>query len=124
MGILPEISVGLHLYMEQLADDSVDAWLFPSSAVRTPLDPSNAQKYYMKERLKKIGMGWLSFQIMRRSHTTHADEAGADKTIMARQQGHSVDVHVNEYFQPSLEMSMRETRKLYDVIQKEREKMS
>ena len=110
------ISERFQKYIESLVDETPEAWIFPSDALTTAIDPSNALKNYIKPRLKAIHMDWLTFQILRRSHTTHSKEAGADQTIMAFQQGHSVDVHNNEYLQPGIEMLIRESSKLYEVF--------
>jgi integrase len=53
--------------------------------------------------LKKVGLEWANFQVMRRTHACLLGELEVDPQVRADQMGHSVDVHQNEYTRASLD---------------------
>ena len=120
VGIIPEIGDRLQRYMQGLVDQSADGWLFPSSTLRTSIDPDNLRKEHITPKLKDANLKWISFQIIRTSHTTHNHKIGADPATMAKQQGHGIGVHADVYYQPDPETLIRESSKLYGEFQAER----
>jgi integrase len=80
-----------------------EAWLFPSEKVDTPLSKDNALYRYMRPRLKTIGLEWINFQIMRRTHSSLMRELGVDPKVVADSMGHDVKVNLNVYTQTPLE---------------------
>ena len=57
----------------------------------------------MLPHLKRVGLEWCNFQVMRRTHATLAKAGGADGKLVADQLGHSLDVNQNVYTQSSVE---------------------
>ncbi len=51
---------------------------------------------------EKIGLAWVNFQVMRRTHSTLLVELDVDPQVRADQMGHSVDVNQNQYTKMSL----------------------
>jgi integrase len=49
-----------------LADQRPEAWLFQSENVRSPLMRDNVQRRFIQPKLATIGLGWVTFQVMRR----------------------------------------------------------
>lgn len=80
-----------------------EAWLFPSEKLVTPLSTNNALYRYIRPRLKKVGLGWVNFQVMRRTHSSLMRELGVDPKIVADLMGHDLDVNLNVYTQTSLD---------------------
>jgi integrase len=70
-------------------------------------------------KLRDSGLNWISFQILRRSHTTHNQQLGADPATMAKQQGHGIGVHAEVYYQPDADTLIRESFRLYTRFEKE-----
>jgi integrase len=78
-------------------------WLFPSETLETPLSKDNALYRYIRPRLKIVGLEWVDFQTMRRTHSSLMHEIGIDPKIVADLMGHDVDVNMNVYTQTSFE---------------------
>jgi integrase len=57
----------------------------------------------MQPALAKVGLGWATFQVMRRTHATLMREMKADPHKVAAQLGHSIDVSLNQYAQYPVE---------------------
>jgi integrase len=79
-----------------------DAWVFPSERF-TPLSKDNWWNRVMRPALNKVGLGWATFQVMRRTHATLMKAMGVDGKLVADQLGHSLDVNQNVYTQSPVE---------------------
>jgi integrase len=87
---------------------SVDpaAWVFPSERM-TPLAKENVWRRSIGPNLKKVGLGWVNFQVMRRTHASMMSALGVEGNLVADQLGHSLDVNQNVYTQSAV--STRQT---------------
>ena len=54
-----------------------------------------------------VGMGWVNFQVMRRTHASLMSDLGVEGKLVADQLGHSLDVNQNVYTQSAV--SKRQT---------------
>lgn len=79
-----------------------DGWLFPSESLRTPVDADNVMDRYIRRRLKTVGLGWVDYRVLRRTHSTLMNQLKVDPVLVADQQGHGVDFNLNLYRQASL----------------------
>jgi integrase len=93
----------LEAWLQSSPDTGADGWLFPSENLRTPLSKDNAVRRYIRPALEKVGLGWVDFHVMRRTHSSLMRDLGVDPKIVADQQGHTLDVNLNVYAQTSLE---------------------
>ena len=73
-------------------DPGPEAWVFPSETRKTPLSKDNCWRRWIAPRLKTIGLEWVNFQVMRRTHASLMRELKVDPKAVADQLGHSVDV--------------------------------
>ena len=80
-----------------------EAWLFPSEKTAKPIRKDNVWRRYIKPKLKKAGLDWVDFHVLRRSHSSLMRELKVDPKLVADQQGHTLDVNMNVYTQTSLE---------------------
>jgi integrase len=83
-------------------DVGPDGWLFPSENLKTPMGADNMMARSIRPRLKAVGLGWVDYRVMRRTHSTLMKERGVDPKLVADQQGHGVDVNLNVYTQTTL----------------------
>jgi integrase len=86
-------------YVETLLSSGPDDWLFASERPVQPIDYSNLFRRHIRPALERVGLGWVNFQTMRRTHATVSGEVEKDARVRAEIIGHSVDVHENEYRQ-------------------------
>jgi len=97
-GLLGEIEAWRMMAVET----RYDAWVFPSERM-TPLSKDNWWNRVMCPALKKVGLEWATFQVMRRTNATLMKALGADGKLVADQLGHTLDVNQNVYTQSSVE---------------------
>ncbi len=83
-------------------DTGPGGWLFTSEKLTTPLSKDNAMERYIRPRLKRVGLGWCNFQIMRRTLPSYTTGRFNPK-VVADLMGHDVNVNLNVYTQTSLE---------------------
>ena len=88
-----------------------DSWVFPSEAM-TPMSKDNCWRRNIQPSLAKAGLGWLTFQVMRRTHATLMKGLGVDGKLVADQLGHSLDVSQNIYTQSPVESRLGMVNKL------------
>jgi integrase len=79
-------------------------WLFPSENPRMPIGADNMMARYIRPKLKheKVGLGWVDYRVMRRTHSSLMNGLCIDPKVVADQQGHTVDVNLNVYTQTSI----------------------
>jgi integrase len=92
----------IRLWREVSRDASGDAWVFPSETGRTPLSRDNVWRRRIGPPLKDVGLGWVDFHVMRRTHSTLMNEIHDDPKLVADQLGHTVDVNQNVYTRASV----------------------
>ena len=63
-------------------------------------------------RLKPVGLAWVNFQVMRRTHSCLLKELDIDPQVRAEQMGHTVDVNENVYTRTSLQRRRDAVNKL------------
>ena len=102
VGIESEIFGRLKAWIATLPDRSGEGWLFPSERIITPLLPGNVLRRCIRPRLEPLGLDWINFAVLRRSHSTLHQERGTDPKIIADQQGHGLGVHLEKYVDSSL----------------------
>ena len=103
-------------WLELAPDTGPDGWLFPSEKMTTPLSKDNCWRRAMLPKLQPVGLGWVNFQIMRRTHSCLMDELEIDPQVRADQMGHGVDVNQNQYTQASLSRRQRAVQALEEAL--------
>ena len=93
-------------------DPSPDAWVFPSEKLRTPIRKDNCWRRHFGPQLKAVGLGWVNFQVMRKTHSCLLKELDVDPQVRAEQMGHTVDVNEKFYTRTSLQCRREAVNKL------------
>ncbi len=101
------LSDGLLAAIEEWKGMSVatgpEAWVFPSEKLTTPLSRDNCWRRHVRPKLKAVGLGWVDFHVMRKTHSCLLKELDVDPQVRAEQMGHTVDVNENVYTRTSLQ---------------------
>lgn len=97
-------------------DSSPDAWVFPSEKLTTPIRKDNCWRRGFAPKLKAVGLGWVNFIVMRRTHSCLLKELDVDPKVRAEQMGHTVDVNENVYTRTSLERRREAVNRLETAL--------
>jgi len=92
-----------------------DAFVFPSER-GTPLSKHNVWRRNIQPKLRAAGLGWCTFQVMRRTHSTLMKTIKADPKLVADQLGHTVDVNQNVYTQSGVELRLPLVNELEKLV--------
>ena len=102
VGIGGEIFDRLTAWIATLPDRSNAGWVFPSERIVSPLLPDNVLRRSIYPRLESLGLDWINFAVLRRTHSTLHQERRTDPKIIADQQGHGLGVHMSDYVDSSM----------------------
>jgi integrase len=93
----------LREWAELAQDPSPDGFLFPSEKVTTPISVDNLWRRNMRPRLEEIGLGWATFQVLRKTNASLSKKAGVDPKVASDQRGHGLGVSLEVYTTSDLE---------------------
>ena len=102
VGVGSEIFERLTAWIATLPESNTEGWVFPSERIVTPLLPGNVLRRCIHPRLASLGLDWINFAVLRRSHSTLHQEKGTDPKVIADQQGHGLGVHLEKYVESSV----------------------
>jgi integrase len=86
-------------------------YVFPSEKM-TPLQIENVWRRHFKPKLEEAELGWVNFQVLRRSSATLLNVLGVGAKVVASQLGHTVDVNQNVYTQSPVSERRRALNRL------------
>jgi integrase len=93
------------------------AWVFPSEKLTTPLAKDNCWRRHFAPKLAAAGLGWVNFQVMRRTHSSLMRDNNVDPRLVADQLGHSLDVNLNVYTQTALSLRKQAVNTLESALE-------
>jgi integrase len=93
-----------------------DGWVFPSETIKTPLRPGNVWRRDIGPKLRAAGLGWINFQVLRRSCSSLMNDDGIDPKVISDQLGHTLDVGLNVYTRVALERQIEAVNRLDSAL--------
>jgi len=115
VGLSPGLQADFQEWRELIKPTDLEAFVF-ASEVGTPLSKHNIWCRNMQPRLKKVGLQWCTFQVMRRTFSTLGKAAGGDAKALADQDGHDIGVSINVYMQTPLASKLELVKTLEKFI--------
>ena len=111
-----DLTAELEQWRSVSIDTNPDAWVFPSEALKTPVTKDNCWRRHIQPRLEKVGLGWVNFQVMRRTHASLMRELDVDPKVVADQLGHTLDVNLNVYTESNLGLRKKAVETLESAL--------
>ena len=96
VGIGSEIWERLLAWIEALPEGDNEGWIFPNERILMPLLPDNVLRRSIYPLLEPLGLDWINFAVLRRSHSNLHEGKGTDAKIIADQQGYGLGVHLKD----------------------------
>jgi hypothetical protein len=90
--------------------------VFQSENVSKPLMRDNVQRRCIQPKLATIGLGWVTFQVMRRTRGSLWHKHGIDPKVAADQRGHAIGVSLDVYTRAGLEQKLEAVRLLDSAV--------
>ena len=88
VGVPNEIMARLRSWISRLMANGPNDCVFPSSKLVKPIWPESLLSNHVRPLLRPVGLGWINFEVLRRSHSTLHKQRESDLKIIADQQGH------------------------------------
>jgi integrase len=118
VGLSPGTAADLVLWRAFIGDQPDEAFLFASENPESPIRPNNLWKREIRPRLQKVGLGWVNFQVLRRTNASLSRKSKVDDKVSADQRGHGLGVSLGVYAISDLEQKIEAVTRLEsDVIQ-------
>ena len=70
----------------------------------------------MQPKLEKLGLGWASFQVLRKTNASLSKKAGVDPKVSSDQRGHGIGVSLEVYTSSDLEQKRAALKKLEAAV--------
>jgi integrase len=107
----PDLASHVEQWREMSVDTGPGALVFPSER-GTFLSRDNFLRRNIQKKLVKIGLGWVNFQVLRRTQASLGHKAGVDTQVAADQRGHAIGVASDTYTESDLESRREAVTKL------------
>lgn len=107
----PDLATDIDRWREICVDTRPSALVFPSER-GTFLSRDNFLRRNLQKKLEKIGLGWVNFQVLRRTQASLGHKEGLDPKVAADQRGHAIGVAIDTYTETDLESRREAVTKL------------
>ena len=115
VAIPPSTATLLRQWMENTVEPSPESFVFAGETGQ-PLWRSSLLEDYVKAKLEPIGLGWVNFQVMRRTHASLGHQAKVDPKVSADQRGHGIGVALDVYTKSSMKDRATAAKQLEDSV--------
>lgn len=115
VAVPPGTAALLREWIEMAVEQEPEAFVFAGETGQ-PLWRSSLLEDYIKAKLEPIGLGWVNFQVMRRTHASLGHSAKVDPKVAADQRGHGIGVSLDVYAKSSIEDRATAARQLEDSV--------
>ena len=92
-------------------DVSDGALVFPSER-GTFLSRDNFLRRNIQKKLAPVGLGWVNFQVLRRTQASLSHDLRVDPKVAADQRGHTIGVAIDTYTRTDNESRLQAVTKL------------
>jgi integrase len=106
----------LQIWRDSAVSLEPDAFVFPSENLRTPMSRRNLWARRFLPRLEKVGLGWATFQVLRKTNATLSRKAGVDAKVSADQRGHGLGVSMEVYTISDRQQKREAVQKLESAV--------
>lgn len=107
----PDLAQDVNAWREISPNTAPDSLVFPSER-GTYLSRDNFLRRNIQGKLEEIGLGWINFQVLRRTQASLGHKEGVDPKVAADQRGHAIGVAIDTYTESDLESRREAVTKL------------
>ena len=115
VAVPPSTATLLRDWMEKAVDQTPDAFVFAGETGQ-PLWRSSLLEDHIRAKLEPLGLGWVNFQVMRRTHASLGHSAKVDPKVSADQRGHGIGVALDVYTKSSMKDRATAAKQLEDSV--------
>jgi integrase len=97
-------------------DPDPEGFVFPSETLTMPISADNLWRRIMQPKLEKIGLGWATFQVLRKTNASLSEKYGVDPKVASDQRGHGIGVSMEVYTCSDIEQKRSAVNKLEAAV--------
>jgi hypothetical protein len=97
-------------------DPSPDGFVFPSERITTPVSLNTLWRRHMLPELENVGLGWATFQVLRKTNASLSKKAGVDPKVASDQRGHGLGFSMEVYTTSDMEQKRAALQKLEAAV--------
>lgn len=112
----PDLAADIERWREVAVDLGSESLVFPSER-GTFLSRDNFLRRNIHNKLEKIELGWVNFQVLRRTQASLGHKEGVDPKAAADQRGHAIGVAIDTYTLTDLETKQQAVTTLEEALQ-------
>ena len=115
IAVPPSTASFLRDWMMKAVDQNPKSYVFAGETGQ-PLWRSSLLEDHIKAKLEPIGLGWVNFQVLRRTHASLGHRAKVDPKVSADQRGHGIGVALDVYTKSSMKDRATAAKQLEDSV--------
>lgn len=112
----PDLAGDIDQWREVAIDLNPESLVFPSER-GTVLSRDNFLRRNIHSKLEQVGLGWVNFQVLRRTQASLGHKEGVDPKAAADQRGHAIGVAIDTYTMTDLETRRQAVTTLEEALQ-------
>jgi integrase len=116
----PDLAADIEKWREISFDTSPEALVFPSER-GTYMSRDNFLRRNFQTKLEKVDLGWVNFQVLRRTQASLGHREGIDPKVAADQRGHAIGVAIDRYTKTDLKSRREAVTRLETALKKREE---
>jgi integrase len=111
----PDLARDIEQWRDVAIDFSPESLVFPSKR-GTFISRDNFLRRNIHDKLEKVGLGWVNFQVLRRTQASLGHKEGVDPKVAADQRGHAIGVAIDTYTMTDLETRQKAVTTLEEAL--------
>lgn len=112
----PDLGADIEQWRQLANELGPESLVFPSER-GTFLSRDNFLRRNIHSKLEQVGLGWVNFQVLRRTQASLGHKEGVDPKAAADQRGHAIGVAIDTYTITDLETKRQAVRTLEQALQ-------
>jgi integrase len=112
----PDLAGDIDQWREVAIDLNPESLVFTSER-GTVLSRDNFLRRNIHSKLEQVGLGWVNFQVLRRTQASLGHKEGVDPKAAADQRGHAIGVAIDTYTMTDLETRRQAVTTLEEALQ-------
>jgi hypothetical protein len=81
-----------------------------------PLWRSSLLEDHIKAKLQPVGLGWVNFQVLRRTHASLGHDVKVDPKVSADQRGHGIGVAIDVYTKSTMKARASAAKRIENSV--------
>lgn len=115
VAVPPETATLLWDWITNAVDADPNTYVF-AGETGNPLWRSSLLEDHIKAKLQPVGLGWVNFQVLRRTHASLGHDAKVDPKVSADQRGHGIGVAIDVYTKSTMKARASAAKRIENSV--------